>query len=217
MWKSLKLQIFILSFLAFWSLSHGFEIKCTFAYTQIRQSEHNRYTCTAEIVEIESELLDDETTLTDIKGTHLTEKQNTTEITKENKDVEVFLIWSSHDNLTSLPKNLDKFFPNLISLQWWNGDLSEIAAKDLNFPNLINLGLHNNKLRALNGDLFKFTPKLQTIGFEENLIMEVGDGLLDGLSNLTSAYFDGNICIQFDATKKEHIRKLKDIIEFSCA
>jgi len=99
-------------------------------------------------------------------------------------------------NIPSLPKEIERFFPNLKVLYVYNSQLKTISKEDLKpFPGLRHLVIWNNKLEALDGDLFAKNPNLEYIDLDGNKIKNVGSGLLNSLSSLKYVYFDSNTCI----------------------
>lgn len=137
----------------------------------------------------------------DGNSTHI---QNVTGIhlkPNHNADVKGFSLSSDEmRRRTSLPQGFEFFFPDLVAFDWRSsGNLTSITSDDLMpFPNLQYLDLAGNGLSFLDGDLFARTPKLGFIDFSNNLLQSVGYGLLDNLSKLTYAYFDGNPCIKLE-------------------
>ena len=114
-------------------------------------------------------------------------------------------------------KGIEKFFPNLRVFYWDFGNLTTLTADDLKpFPELQALHVQYNKLVSLDGDLFKYTPKLRWIDFDKNLLENVGIGLLDGLNNLTSAWFINNPCIDMEAETPAAIQELKLKLQNQC-
>lgn len=144
-----------------------------------------------------------------VTGNHLSEKTNV--------DVKAFYMFSGHSHLNRIPKEINKFFPNLIALAWTFGNLTALTAEDLEpFPELQVLYAGGNKLVSLEGDLFKHTPKLEFIYFELSWIAHVGFGLLDSLSNLKYAHFGNNRCIDAFAEHSAQIQELKIKLQNQC-
>lgn len=129
---------------------------------------------------------------------------------KSNADVKGFHVISNHGQFNRILKGIEHFFPNLIGFSWQQGNLSAISTDDFSvFPALQEIQFYNNRLVSLDGDLFRNTPKLIFIRFDYNHLEHVGFGLLDGLNNLTYAYFNGNPCIDMRATTPDAIQDLK--------
>lgn len=162
----------------------------------------NAYTCRAAVFALEDEFYLHEVGFDHLEG-------------KSKYDVEVFDV--QNQTFRYIPKNLDEFFPNLKCINWYNSDLTSISSDDLKpFPDLVRLGVWLNNLESLDGDLFKYTPKLKIIDFEENHIRHVGHGLLSGLHELEEIYFWNNICIDDDAFDSESVRQLEQELMEKC-
>lgn len=112
--------------------------------------------------------------------------------------------------LNEIPENVDNFFQNIKAIQLSHTGLKAISANDLKqFPHLTVLSITKNKLKALNGDVFKHTMNLKWISFFDNLIENVGVGLLTSLKDLEFADFRNNPCVNFRATSTDELRALK--------
>lgn len=121
------------------------------------------------------------------------------------------------DQLSRIPDGIDNFFAYLIGLQWFRGNLMTIYADDLRpFPDLQVIRLENNKLFALDSDLFRYTPKLQFIGLGNNLLQHIGLNMLTDLNNLAGVYFQKNPCIETNAGTPDAIQELKRHLPQRC-
>lgn len=148
-----------------------------------------------------------ERTLTSVTGTHLPS------MTLE----DVTFLSISQLKSTQFVSGIDKFFENLRGFDVIDSDLAEISAEDLEpFPKLVVLNLNINKLTSLDGDLFKFHPGIQWIGFMSNALKNVGSDLLSGLNSLTSANFQSNPCVNFWATSHLQVETLKQHLANGC-
>lgn len=148
------------------------------------------------------------TTLEAVGGAHVSGKSNA--------DVRAMDVQS--DRLVEyFPKGVDNFFPNLLMIQWFNGNLVSITAEDLRpFPGLRVLHLYINKIASLDSDLFQHTPNLAFINFATNQITSVGENLLTGLNHLTSVDFFYNPCISQGAWLPEEIQTLNERLPILC-
>lgn len=144
-----------------------------------------------------------------VTGTHLSGKSNA--------DVEGFSWINDEMQLSRIPKGIEKFFPKIASFNCHNGSLTSVTSEDIRvFPQLQLLSIHYNKLTSLDGDFFKYNPMISWIYFKSNQLRNIGYGLLDGLSNLTSANFGLNPCITFQATTPTEIQELKIKLRDQC-
>lgn len=116
-----------------------------------------------------------------------------------------------------IPREIEKFFPDLTSIYFSESNITTISADDLKpFLNLLKLYLPNNKLVTLDGDLFQYTRKLQVVWIQINSLQHVGHDLLTGLNDLTMAYFHSNPCINIYATTREAVQQLNLQLPISC-
>jgi Leucine rich repeat len=146
--------------------------------------------------------------LVEVSGSHMTEKTNS--------DVKTITV-QYQVNLLQMPKNIETFFPNLIRIQFWNGNISSISVDDLKaFPNLQVLSFGVNLLTSLDGNLFIYNPKLQWISFSGNKITNVGYDLLLGLDELRTVNFNFNTCINKFASTPSQLIELKNLLRTSC-
>jgi Leucine rich repeat len=146
--------------------------------------------------------------LVEVSGSHMTGKSNS--------DVKILDVWSQK-SLLQMPKNIESFFPNLIGIEFANGNISSISVDDLKaFPNLKVLSFGYNLLTSLDGNLFIQNPKLQWISFSDNKITNVGYNLLSGLNELDQVYFNDNPCVNKVATTPFELSELKSFLRTSC-
>lgn len=163
-----------------------------------------RYTCDEANV-INS---DTETALSNVIGNHTSGK--------EDENVEALIV-SDEKTLDKLPKDIGKFFPNMLALLWTYGALTSITADDLEqLPKLNILVLSHNKIVSLDESLFKHTPKLQLIEFNDNLIQHADKKLLATLKQLESAEFMENPCINMTANTSREVRDIKLKMPIKC-
>lgn len=110
-------------------------------------------------------------------------------------------------NITKIPKNLSKTFPNLKGIQIFNSNLKNIRREDLKeYSYCKALFFAENKIEFLPGDLFKDMQHLEEISFVNNKIHVIEPELLDGLNKLIYINLSGNMSINnmFDAIQPEN-------------
>lgn len=165
-----------------------------------------RYTCEdANVTMLETE---EDRTLTGVAGHHLSEKTYT--------DVGALMV-NNDSKLDRLPKNLDYYFPYLVALLWTHGNIQTITAEDLEpLLELTVLVLSNNKIVALDGDLFKHSHKLVVVEFNDNLIERIGKGFMLEPSDLESANFQGNVCVDTSANSYQEVKTLRFELPKKC-
>lgn len=182
----------------------GIAIHCQF-YIQSWNMLFDLYTCRVVSINFENPSI-----IERVGGTHMTGK--------ENEDVFGFTIAIQQSGNNLFPKNLDKFFPNLLAIEWVNYDLSEINAEDLRpWRALGSLSFAFNSLTTLDGDLFKYNRDLQIIRFDRNKISHVGSGLLSGLYDLKTFLFRDNPCLNFEARTPQAVQQVIQIMIDNCS
>lgn len=122
------------------------------------------------------------------------------------EDVEGFLMRSQE--LFQIPEGFGTFFPNLKGFYIRDSKVKTISKHDLQFQSLLYFYLAFNELEILDGDLFEFTPKLQDLYLQSNLIRHVGPNLLSSLDYLREAWFGSNQCIHRNAYNRQEVLEL---------
>lgn len=132
---------------------------------------------------------------------------------KTYKDVETFNVENS--TLHTLPRNIEKSFPNLKGLRIAQAKLRTISSDDLKpFPALRVLCLWSNELTTLDGNLLVNNPNLEFINFGSNAIQHVGPKFFSPLTKLVAAYFEENTCT--NNTNQFAIDELKFELAVKC-
>jgi Leucine rich repeat len=154
--------------------------------------------------------------LTNVIGDHLPGKTMA--------DVKILYVNGSSANVdpdlstAQLPREIGRFFPNLIGFAWANMDLAKISQSDLKvFPDLIIADLQINKIVAIDGNLFQSTRKLMRINLTSNLIQHVGSNLLSNLNDLEAIDIADNPCISFHARNQEQFDDLMMLFDKRCS
>ena len=125
--------------------------------------------------------------------------------------------WIQEQTAHYLPKGIDKFFPNLLTIAVRISSLKSVTQDDLKpFTQFFRVDFKDNDLESLEGDLFKFNPTLQEVSFDENKLHYIGEHLLDNLKNLQLIEFQSNPCINFKATTSSEIATLIQKIKTQC-
>lgn len=190
-------------FFAITTFTCGVEIQCSYADVNWSHAGTLLYTCTGTVVSSSNPAI-----VTGITGRHTSSRINS--------DVKAFVI-VDHKILTSIPKDFEKFFPNLEDLQWHNGNIMTIDSSVFEpFPNLSGIFFENNKLTTLDGDLFQYTRKLREIVFSRNLLEHVGHDWFTDLTNLTRAYFTSNPCVNANYNGQQAIQDLNLQLPILC-
>lgn len=155
----------------------------------------------------------DDVNLEAVTGEHLYGRNNT----------HVEGLYVVNVKLSFIPKNLPKFFPNLLGLRLYNTKMTTITANDLKpFPGLIDLSIQTNNLTSLASDLFQFSRKLKHVSFYRNSLTSIaekddsGKGLLRYSENITTANFLHNPCINMFANSSLQLQLLDNLIFQNC-
>lgn len=160
-----------------------------------------RYTCHATVINSSSSALES------VTGVH--------ETGRSDDDVEYLYI--RNQNLPFIPEGIANFFRNLDSLAISETSLMSISANDLRpFPRLLFIYLYGQQLTSIDGDLFTYTPHLQQVHFNFNLIQHIGHDLVTGLNNLTILYLQGNVCIDQVAGNRADVLSLGPRLSVFC-
>ncbi|XP_070508767.1 uncharacterized protein [Chironomus tepperi] len=141
------------------------------------------YECIVTDIEIASNH-DDARKVTNVSGIH--------DQHKSNEHVKSFGIGNRIVHF--MPKELDKFFTNLIVLDVYATGLQEIVKDDLKpFKDLKYLSLTGNELQTIDFDLFVYNPHLEVVLLWGNKIETVNDAF-ENLLKLQYLSFKNNPC-----------------------
>lgn len=156
--------------------------ECIELYCDFREDELG-YKCESKGVAITSR---NDRTIKNIVGEHLEGKTN--------EDVKFFRNYKIIMNY--FPLNLTTGFKNLEVVQVNFSDLKRITASDLEQfgENLKILWLGDNIVEVIEGDLFKYTPNVESFGLSPQKIKHVDDGTFAKLTKLHSLWFSKNPC-----------------------
>lgn len=144
--------------------------------------------------------------ITELHGQHLSGKSNA--------DVGIFI--ETNKKLKYIPTNFVDYFPNLKDISF-SAPLLSLTSADLKpFPNLLSFTSGHGEFRSIEGDLFKYTRKLESIQFMYGHLEHVGENLLSGLYDLSQADFYVNTCISLTANTPTKIEELKEKLLLRC-
>lgn len=131
-------------------------------------------------------------------------------------DANVTIIIFESCFMTSFPKDLVKFFPNLAVVQMSACGLTEINKEDLrNYPGLIYLGIIDNELTHLPGDVFKYTPKMEFIDFCNNKISTIGPLIFSSLKHVYGVNLNKNKTVDTHWITNDETSTTKDLVELN--
>lgn len=116
-----------------------------------------------------------------------------------------------------IPKGIEKFFPRLTNLDFFDGNLITVSSNDLKpFPKLTSLSLSRQRIIILDSSLFKYTLNLKFIKISENPIQHVGKDLLKSLKMLTEINFLHNTCFSKVAFNQSEFEELETGLREQC-
>lgn len=125
--------------------------------------------------------------------------------------------------MLNFPKDLMNFFPNLVTIEVYNCGLDKITKEDLRlYQRLTYLGIINNKLTHLPGDLFECIPNIKLIDFSENKIKTIGSLIFSLPKRIMGINLDYNKAISThwidkkDTSKTKTLDELNQIIRTRC-
>lgn len=184
------------------SSSNGVIFHCDFKDTYWGTYVGELYTC--EITQVTET---DVVTLQEAKGYHLDGRTN----------ADVKFLHAFQQTIRQLPRGMDRRLPNLIGMQLFNTELQSISAEDLRpFRELAYFSSWANKIKSIRGNLFRFSPNLKWLDFQNNSLQHVGHGLLDNLDELREAQFISNPCIDVYAKTRGALDALNLQLPQSC-
>lgn len=118
-----------------------------------------------------------------------------------------------------LPKNFNKYFPDLEGIFAFSTGMKTLVKDDLKvFPKLKYLDAGFNKIDTLPSNLFEGNPELEWIDFSDNWLRNIGVNLLTPLTKLNYADFQSNRCVDKRAWDKTNLHELQLALRnFQCA
>ncbi|KAG5668308.1 hypothetical protein PVAND_016254 [Polypedilum vanderplanki] len=150
------------------------------------------------------------TAVTVVNGNH--------QLPMNNEKVQGFTSQSSSQIINYIPHGLDKFFPNLISIDINDGRIKEIHQKDLEqYPKLKILDLFENDIEYLEKDLFKFNTELQIVWIYNNKITQIYPTIFDHLNNLKRLWLTNNKCINKNKEDRSGVLELIKEVKENCS
>lgn len=164
------------------------------------------YTCDVQSYSI---LAEDDHEITKLSGRHRRGKSN--------EDVTVFL--SNGKIVNYFPKNIKKYFNNVQKILISAANISRLTKQDLQpFGSQLKYFLFaDNKLEEVPKDLFDYTPNIEHLQLQTNLIKFVEDGAFSKLQQLKFLYFQVNPCHSgYAENDRKAVVKLIREIEGKC-
>lgn len=185
------------------SVVTSISITCEFKILSKRQFFGEQYRCLVTEMNFETSC----TNIKDVEGKHLPD------LTSD--DVISFKI--DHKTCFYMPRGLDRFFRNIQGIEIIRSKLREVTQSDLKpFADLKIADFRNNKITALEPNLFAFNANLEHIDFSGNQLMFIASGLFELIDDLRSVHLSRNLCISKSAVGAEDIERLKEEIVMKC-
>ncbi|CAO1415663.1 unnamed protein product [Diamesa serratosioi] len=132
------------------------------------------YTC-----ELSGANIRDESDIINISGSHI-EGRNDDDVIYLNLEKSTFEV---------VPTNLCQKFYRISKIDMWNVGLKKLSEQSFtSCPNLISLGIGNNKLTKLPANAFKYLRLLNTLAVDGNPMVEIEKDAFNGLDNLKVMY-----------------------------
>jgi hypothetical protein len=137
-----------------------------------------------------------------------------------NKDeVDVAGFWNQNRKMVFFPSNLHDKFPNLFAIGIDNCGISEIHKEDLKpfGDELLYFRLSKANLQMIEKDLFIHNPNLKVVGLHHNKIKRIDKNVFDNLKSLNQLWLSENNCINKDAEKHEDVEFFINEIRTTCS
>lgn len=116
-----------------------------------------------------------------------------------------------------MPVGIEKFLERLEVLIIAGTALTTITKENLKpFTFLTQLYMNDNRLQALDGDLFIHNPSITGVNFDSNFIKRIGFFLLEPLNSLKWITFSYNSCLNSKAHNSSQLVMLKEELRKKC-
>jgi Leucine rich repeat len=176
--------------------SNAVTIGCSFGFT------NSLYTCRAIAISTTGN------TLTSVVGNHLGDRNNS--------HVQ-FVDFSGNFHLQFIPLGLAEFFPNIITLEFYNCSINALSGSELQgLDQLENFSVWTNRIERIPGNMFASNPKLSILDFDRNLLKHVAPEAAIGMVNLREASFHLNICVNSGANTDTGVFRLIQHLISNC-
>lgn len=194
-------------------ISHieSLKIDCDFKIEEDRfPSIKNLYTCNAKVLKDPENSQNN--VIASVIGEHLKGKNNC--------DVQSFIV-RDQSYVTSVPRGIHKFFPNLIAIHFHQTGLEGIESEDFyGLPKIKSFDFLTNKIVFIGDNVFKYQNQQNIIGLSlnENPIKSIGNGAFTNLTNLKLLHFYLTPCMNGGTEHSENkaqtaVRILKEAAE----
>jgi len=134
---------------------------------------------------------------------------------RSNLDVMSFRAWNDK-NIYFIPRGLNNFFPNMISMAVLNCSLVQLFHDDLvGYGNIQAFSLRENYIERIPQGFFEPVPNLINMNMIQNRITHVAPNILAPLTRLQGSNYLNNMCVNMQATV-ETLHELQHILNTNC-
>lgn len=180
-------------------ISNGLILDCTYGSRDLG-SIGDIYTCTARVIFVRDDRVDDVSSNHEDGYTH--------------DDVKGLIIEQS---LAFTPRDIELFFPNLeayVSKSTGSANLTRESLIGLSKLRLLDFG--SNNLAEVENDLFSGNPSMEWIYFDSNPIKHIAHHVFDHLNELRTLYMSNTACINQTADNMDNVRILQFRLIVNC-
>lgn len=163
--------------------------------------------CSNDFYKPESLRCTDSESVTEIKGSHVFDYNN---------DL-VAALSINDQSINFMPREFDRFFPNIAGLEIANSNLKVIRKRDLSpFSLLQTILMHGNRLESLDLDVFEGNPQLSYIYMANNDFKHLDPRTFESLTMLKDLDLSSNRCINIRATTPQQLAEVNAEITARC-
>lgn len=160
------------------------------------------YTCNARIIQLDQ--------TRNVVGVSQNHEDGLTD-----QDVKALVFHDQH--IDFFPEDINVYFTNLEIIVFFEFSIKSFTRNDLRpFPELKVFGIAFGQITTINGDVFKYSPNLQYVDFNNNQITNVGPGIFQHSPKLTEAHFSNNMCIDNSAFNATGVAVIARELSFRC-
>lgn len=132
-------------------------------------------------------------------------------------DQNIVIIRMDGQTVHYMPKDVDKFFPEIQGISIYNSELKVIEKENLKpFDQLKYLYLPNNGLETISSNLFQFNLQLRVFIIHNNKLKSIGGNIFMNLKALEYVNIEKNVCIDQLASTQSKIPGIIDTIRENC-
>ncbi|CRK98185.1 CLUMA_CG011550, isoform A [Clunio marinus] len=135
----------------------------------------------------------------------------------DNSDEFVTKLFMKKQFCPYLPLNTGSIFPNLEIFYIMNSNVKHLLKGDLDGLNkLRTFDVSHNPIEVLQADFFKGHDTIEIISFYDCHLKLIDHNALNSLPKLRKAYFNYNVCIDYQADDEDMIESLAERFSYNC-